>query len=80
MRIKNQFLNEESLAPYGFKKIVINATYGLAEFSLEEDECCAETLIDVNGELGVVMDTYSCDHARLNDAIYHLIKDGLVEL
>ena len=79
MRIKKQFLNEESLKPYGFKKKVISEEYGIVEYYLE-DEYCEIMIQRCSGEVAVVLDTSSCDCADLNDVVFHLIKDGLVEL
>lgn len=79
MRIKKQFLNEESLKPYGFKKCIINLDYGLIEY-IKEDDFCEILIQRCTGEIAVVLDTSQCDCADLNDVVYHLIKDGLVEL
>lgn len=79
MRIKQQFLNEQSLAPYGFKKCIINLDYGLIEY-IKEDPFCEILIQRRTGELAVVLDTSQTDCAELNDVVYHLIRNGLVEL
>lgn len=79
MRIKKQFLNEKSLAPYGFKKEVISGQFDIVEH-IKEDEDCEILIQRCTGEVAVVLDTSQCDCADLNDVVYHLIKDGLVEL
>lgn len=79
MKIKAQYLNEESLKPYGFKKHVISKGLNIVEYFLEDEYC--EILIQrCSGEVAVVIDISSCDCADLNDVVYHLIVDGLVEL
>ena len=79
MKIKTQYLNEESLKPYGFKKHVISEHLNIVEYFLEDEYC--EILIQrCSGEVAVVLDTSSCDSTDLNDVVYHLIVDGLVEL
>lgn len=79
MRIKKQFLNEQSLAPYGFKKVIINLDYGLIEY-IKEDPYCEILIQRSTGEVAVVLDTEQTDCADLNDVVFHLIKNGLVEL
>ena len=79
MRIKKRFLNEESLAPYGFEKEVISEQYNIVEY-IKEDPFCEILIQRCSGEIAVVLDTSQCDCADLNDVVYHLIIDGLVEL
>lgn len=79
MRIKKQYLHEQALAPYGFKKEVISEQYGIVEY-VKEDPYCEILIQRCSGEIAVVLDTSSCDCTDLNDVVYHLIVDGLVEL
>lgn len=79
MRIKKKFLNEHSLKPYGFTADVISEQFGLVEY-IKEDPFCEILVQRGSGEIAVVLDTSSCDCADLNDVVYHLIMDGLVEI
>ena len=79
MKIKKEFLNEESLKPYGFKKKIIDAKYGIYEYTREDKY--AFTLIQrCSGDISIVIpNDYDCDCTDVPDVVYHLIKDGLVE-
>ena len=79
MRIKKQFLNEESLKPYGFEKEVISEQFDIVEY-IKRDPFCTILIQRVTGEVAVVLDIHDTDCADINDVVYHLIKDGLVEL
>ena len=78
MRIKKQFLNEESLKPYGFKKEYL---YGKDERYVEYWKECAYCDIFIQrctGEIAICID--DCDSTNIDDIVYHLIMDGLVEI
>ena len=79
MRIKKQFLNDSHLAPYGFKKEVISEQFDIVEY-IKEDRFCTILIQRCSGEIAVVLDTEQTDCADLNDVVYHLIKNGLVEI
>ena len=79
MRIKKQFLNEESLKSYGFIKKVLYGDERYCEYWNHEDS--SDVFIQrVNGDIAMAIDTDICDCDNIPDVIYHLIKDGLVEI
>ena len=82
MKIKEQFLNEKSLKPYGFKKTTIDAKRGIYEYT-REDEYAITFIQGRTGDIAIVMpeddDGGYCDCTNLPDVVYHLIMDGLVE-
>ena len=84
MRIKPEFLNEESLKPYGFKKRVLykhNELGEICEYRAKDEECYATVLIQRrNGEVAIVFNFDDCDSTDIPDVVYHLIKDGLVTI
>lgn len=78
MRIKKEFLNEQSLKPYGFKKEV-PYTNDLDICEYEREDEYATTLIQrCDGDVAIVVPD-DCDCVDIPDVVYHLIKDGLVE-
>lgn len=80
MRIKKQFLNEESLAPYGFKKEYL---YGKDERWVEywnKRPYCDIFIQRCTGEVAIAIDTECCDYTNIDDVVYRLIVDGLVEV
>lgn len=82
MRIKEQFLNEKSLKPYGFKRTTIDAKRGIYEYR-REDEYATTLIQRCGGDIAIVMpdddDGGYCDCTNIPDVVYHLIADGLVE-
>ena len=79
MRIKKEFLNEESLKPYGFRKEYL---YGKDERWVEYwkecpycdifiQRCTGEVAICINGD---------CDCTNIDDIVYHLLVDGVVDI
>ena len=78
MRIKKEFLNEKSLKPYGFRKEVLYGDEKYVEY-VHEDYICDILIQRCSGEIALVIhDYYDC--ANINNVVYHLIVDGLVEL
>lgn len=80
MRIKKKFLNEESLKPYGFKKEYL---YGKDERYVEYWKKCPYCDIYIQrctGEVAICIDTECCDSTNIDDVVYHLIINGLVEI
>ena len=69
MRIKKQFMNEESLRPYGFTN---NTPYYLS------DEHSEVFIYWHSGEL--LLAAPQCEMVEVAAVIYRLILDGLVEL
>jgi len=81
MKIKAKFLNEESLKSYGFKKNIISEKYGICEYEIEDEECCATILIQRgDGEVAIVFNFDDCDCTSIPNVVFHLIKDGLVTI
>lgn len=83
MKIKKQFLNDNALKLYGFKKETIDEARNICEYT-REDEYATTLIQRCNGDIAIVMpedeDGYSCcDCTNIPDVVYHLIKDGLVE-
>ena len=82
MRIKKQFLNEEALKHYGFRKETIDAKRGICEYE-REDEYATTLIQRCDGYIAIVMpedeEGCYCDCTNIPDVVYHLIKDGLVE-
>lgn len=78
MKIKKQFLNEESLKPYGFRKEVL---YGDERYVEYWKECpyCDIFIQRCSGEIAICIGT-DCDSTDIDDIVYHLIVDGLVEV
>lgn len=87
MKIKKQFLNDESLKTYGFEKSFItirgvkeNGSTNECVLSLDQyvyNNTYCDTVIDKN--TGVI--SVDCfDSADISDVVYHLIVDGLVEI
>jgi len=79
MRIKEEFLNETALVPYGFVKETLYEGYDLCEYKCRGKYCSVFTQ-RITGELAVVLPTEVTDCANIPDVVYRLIKDGLVEL
>ena len=79
MRIKQEFLNEEALAPYGFVKEILYEGYDLCEYHYDGGRCTVFTQ-RITGELAFALPTEVTDCANIPDVVYRLIKDGLVEL
>lgn len=79
MKIKKQYLNEESLKPYGFKKRVLFGDERYVEY-WKTCEYCDIFIQRCSGEVAISLDTDACDCADIDDTVYHLIVDGLVEL
>lgn len=79
MRIKKCYLNEESLKPYGFEKEVL---YGNEEIVEYYNKCpyCEIFIQRRTGEIAMAIDTTCCDCANIDDVVYRLIVDGLVEI
>ena len=78
MRIKKQFLNEKSLKPYGFKKKVLYGDERYVEYHKQCDFC--EIFIQrCTGEVAICIDG-DCDCTDIDDIVYHLIMDGMVEI
>ena len=77
MRIKKEFLNEKSLKPYGFEKKVLYNDERYVEYHNQRPYCdifiqrCSGT---------VAIGIKDCDCANIDDVVFHLIKDGLVEI
>ena len=79
MKIKEEFFNEKSLKPYGFKKEVIDAKWNICEYT-REDEYATTLIQRCSGDISIVIpNDYDCDCTDVPDVVYHLIKDGLVE-
>ena len=82
MKIKKEFLNEESLKPYGFKKEVINKIQDICEYT-RECEYATVLIQRCSGDVAIIMpsdeDGDYYDTTDIPDVVYHLIKDGLVE-
>lgn len=79
MRIKKEFLNPKALKQYGFKQVF---PYSDDRSICEYIKKCrwSEVLIQrVSGEIAVVI-TGDTDTADVDDTVYHLIKNGLVEI
>lgn len=77
MRIKKEFLNEMSLKPYGFVKKVLYNDERYVEYLNQRPYC--EILIQrCSGEVAIVIK--DCDCANIDDVVFHLVKDGLVEI
>ena len=76
MRIKKSFLNPKSLEKYGFKQEVI-----WKDICQYTKKCKWSTVLihRVSGEVAVVLDGDG-DTVNVDDTVYHLIKDGLVEI
>ena len=80
MRIKKQFLNEETLKQYGFRK---EYCYGKDERYVEYWKECSYCDIFIqrcSGEIAMAIDTDECDCADVDNVVYRLIVDGLVEI
>ena len=79
MKIKKEFLNEESLKPYGFEKDVIyEADDGSLKRYVWKNAAVEIDILDYNRMVRFeVKNNYSC--ATIPNAIYNLIKDGLAE-
>ena len=78
MRIKKQFLNEESLKPYGFRKATLFGIQNLVEYWYEKGD--EEILVQrISGDVSIVIDGDN-DTYNIPDVVYKLIKDGLVEV
>ena len=67
MKVKKQFLNEESLSKYGFRKEPYWYIYQAPDSQV--------VIMADNGEVMVCC----WDEAYLDDVIYNLIVDGLIE-
>lgn len=79
MRIKKKFLNEDALKPYGFTKKVLYNDERYVEYWKECPDC--EIFIQrCTGEIAIAIDTECTDCADIDDVVYHLIIDGLVEI
>jgi hypothetical protein len=68
MRIKNKFLNEESLKSYGFKKE--------PSWFIYKTPYCDIVIIKDTGEIQLWCEDAAC----IDNIIYHLVIDGLVEI
>jgi len=77
MKIKKEFLNENTLAPYGFVKSDI---YGDGKYVEYIKKCpyCKIFTQRCTGELAISIK--DCDCANIDDTVYQLIADGLVEV
>lgn len=78
MRIKKEFLNLKSLRRYGFKQ---EFPYPDCKTICEYTKKCrwSEVLIQRgSGEIAIVIT--DSDTANIDDTVYHLIRDGLVEI
>lgn len=74
MKIKKQYLNEKTLYPYGFRRTV--KTYGDEWWKSNE---YSSIFIEPSGEIAVfIMRPYTT--VLIDDAIYQLIVDGLIEI
>ena len=77
MRIKKCFLNEESLKPYGFIKKVLYNDERYVEYHNQRPYC--DIFIQrCTGNIAIVIKDSDC--ANIDDVVYHLIMDGLVEI
>lgn len=77
MRIKKKYLNEETLSHYGFeKKFLYDGE--LIDGYLKICEYCDIFIPKTTGEI-IISPEYDCDSFNLDDVIYRLIVDGLVE-
>lgn len=81
MKIKKEFLNETSLKPYGIKKEPEDR-YWWPNYTTKGEYPNPYLMISGrNGEIMfVIPSACDCDCDSIPDALYHLIKDGLVEL
>ena len=77
MRIKECFLNEEALKPYGFEKKVLYGDERYVEY-INKRPYCDIFIQRCSGN--VAMCIKDCDSANIDDVVYHLIMDGLVEV
>lgn len=76
MKIKKEFLNETSLKPYGFKKKVLYNNDKYVEYWHFNGEIFIQRR---TGEIAVCI-TGDFDSTDIDDVVYHLIVDGLVEV
>lgn len=77
MKIKKEFLNEESLKPYGFQKKVLYNDERYVEYEMQTPHCKIFTQ-RCSGTIAIVIQ--DCDCANIDDVLFHLIKDGIVEI
>lgn len=75
MKIKKQYLNEESLKPYGFERIVQVKPYENEYYICR----CIEHDITVSQYEDGVIFIECWEGFTLDDVIYRLIVDGMVE-
>lgn len=68
MKIKKQFLNEESLNKYGFKKE--------PSWYIYKTPYCDIVIESDTGKIVIWCE----DEAYIDDVVYHLIVNGLVEI
>lgn len=76
MKIKKEFLNEKTLKPYGFKKKVLYNNDKYVEYwhfngNIFIQRCTGEIAMCITGGF---------DSTDIDDVVYHLIVNGLVEL
>ena len=78
MRIKKEFLNEKSLKPYGFRKEVL---YGDERYVEYWKECayCEIFTQRLSGEIAIIIKG-DADCVNIDNIVYRLIADGLVEV
>lgn len=78
MKIKKEYLNEETLKRYGFKKEVIYE--GVCEYIKKCDY--HEILIQrVSGNVAIVIpSSEDTDTVNLDNTLYHMIMDGIIEI
>ena len=77
MRIKKEFLNEQSLEPYGFEKEILYGDPKYVEY-WKTNDYCSIFIQRGTGEIAIYCE--DCDSTDIDDAVYHLIVDGLVEI
>lgn len=73
MKIKKQFLNEKTLKRYGFEKDELKGKF--LWYRCHTPYCDIDIDKD-NGTISLCCD----DEANIDNVVYHLIVDGLVEI
>lgn len=82
MRIKKEFLNIETLKPYGFKKHVVSDDCPeLVEYKYKSTFCTI-LIQRVHGDISIVFNCNftNSDTVNIPNVVYELITDGLVEV
>jgi hypothetical protein len=80
MRLKEEFLNEDFLKPYGFRKEICSWIPNLCTYVMED----THAITHINGQYGNIIftipDKYRTDWISIPDIIYHMIKNGQIVL